>query len=172
MPAYARREIVPSDEVGVYHCVARCVRRAFLCGVDAYSGQDYEHRRDWIRERLEQLASVFAIDICAYTLMSNHLHLVLRTRPDLVPEWSAEEVAWRWLRLHPPRDPATGRRTEPTAGDINRIASMPERVEIVREQLASLSWFMRCLCEPIGAAPTRKTTARADSGKGDFTRND
>ena len=95
MPAYARREIVPSDEVGVYHCVARCVRRAFLCGVDAYSAQDYEHRRDWIRERLEQLASVFAIDICAYTVMSNHLHLVLRTRPDLVPDWSAEEVAWR-----------------------------------------------------------------------------
>ncbi len=149
MPAYARREIVPSGEVGVYHCVARCVRRAFLCGVDFYSGQDYEHRRDWIRERLEHLASIFAIDICVYTVMSNHLHLVLRTRPDLVPEWSTEEVALRWMRLHPPRDPGTGQRTEPSPGDINRIASNPERIEQVREQLASLSWFMRCLCEPI-----------------------
>src|SRR5208282_1820253 len=96
MPTYARGQIVVEDLVGVYHCIARCVRRAFLCGVDSYSGQDYEHRRDWIRERLEHLASIFAIDICAYAVMSNHLHLVSRTRPDLVPEWSAEEVAWRW----------------------------------------------------------------------------
>ena len=38
MPAYARREIVDEDHVGVYHCIARCVRRAFLCGTDTYSG--------------------------------------------------------------------------------------------------------------------------------------
>jgi hypothetical protein len=34
MPAYARRQILNEAEVGVYHCVARCVRRAFLCGQD------------------------------------------------------------------------------------------------------------------------------------------
>ena len=66
MPAYARSQIVPPDEVGVYHCIARCVRRAFLCGVDPLTKHDYdEHRKEWIRERLELLASVFAIDICA-----------------------------------------------------------------------------------------------------------
>ena len=64
MPAYARSRIVPPDEVGVYHCMARCVRRAFLCGVDPLTKHDYEHRKEWIRERLELLASVFAIDIC------------------------------------------------------------------------------------------------------------
>ena len=64
MPAYARSQIVPPDEVGVYHCIARCVRRAFLCGVDPLTKHDYEHRKEWIRERLELLASVFAIDIC------------------------------------------------------------------------------------------------------------
>jgi hypothetical protein len=64
MPAYARSQIVPPDEVGVYHCIARCVRRAFLCGVDPLTKHDYEHRKQWIRERLELLASVFAIDNC------------------------------------------------------------------------------------------------------------
>ena len=36
MPTYARGQIVVEDQVGVYHCIARCVRRAFLCGVDPY----------------------------------------------------------------------------------------------------------------------------------------
>ena len=65
MPAYARSHIVPPDEVGVYHCMARCVRRAFLCGVDPLTKHDYDYRKEWIRERLKLLASVFAIDICA-----------------------------------------------------------------------------------------------------------
>ena len=90
MPAYPRREIVPGDEVGVYHCIARCVRRAFLCGVDPTTGHDYEHRKEWIRERLEQLASILAIDICGYAVVSNHLHVILRARPDLVRDLSLE----------------------------------------------------------------------------------
>jgi hypothetical protein len=65
---------VASDEVGVYHCVSRCVRRAFLCGVDPLTGHDYENRKDWLREQLQQLASIFAIDVCGYAVMSNHLH--------------------------------------------------------------------------------------------------
>ena len=45
MPTYARGQIVVEDMVGVYHCIARCVRRAFLCGIDPYTGQDYSHRK-------------------------------------------------------------------------------------------------------------------------------
>jgi len=71
MPAYARREIVPRDEIGIYHCVARCVRKAFLCGLDLGSGRNYEHRKDWFRDRLEQLASIFAIDVCGYAVIPN-----------------------------------------------------------------------------------------------------
>ena len=47
MPTYARGQIVVEDMVGVYHCIARCVRRAFLCGIDPYTGQDYSHRKEW-----------------------------------------------------------------------------------------------------------------------------
>src|ERR1700678_3424172 len=126
MPAYARHVIVADDEVGVYHCIARCVRRAFLCGTDPITGHDYEHRKDWIRERLEQLASIFAIDICGFAVMSNHLHLIVRTRPDVVQGWSDEEIARRWSRLAPARDIATGEPVEPSESDLNMILSDPE----------------------------------------------
>ena len=69
-----------------YHCISRCVRRAFLCGVDDYSGKSYEHRRDWVESRLLELAAVFAIDLCAYALMSNPLHLALRVALKTVTE--------------------------------------------------------------------------------------
>ena len=71
MPAYPRHEIVADDRVGLYHCIVRCVRRAFLCGEDPVSGKNYDHRKEWIRLRLQELAAVFGIDICGYAVMSN-----------------------------------------------------------------------------------------------------
>ncbi|MEX2119260.1 MAG: hypothetical protein WD847_06685 [Pirellulales bacterium] len=82
MPAYARRDIVAEGEVGMYHCMARCVRQAFLCGRDAVSGKDFEHRRGWIQRRLEKLAAIFAVDVCGFSVMGNHLHVVLRIYSD------------------------------------------------------------------------------------------
>ena len=79
----ARSEVVREGEIGVYHCVHRCVRRAFLCGEDERTGSSFEHRRRWMQDRLQELSSVFAIDVGGFSVMSNHLHLVLRMRPDL-----------------------------------------------------------------------------------------
>ena len=162
MPAYARREIVDEGRVGIYHCIARCVRRAFLCGVDSYTGQDYSHRKDWILERLRDLAGLFSIEICNYGVMSNHLHLVLRTRPDVADGWSDEEVALRWCKVFPPRDEATGERVEPGKHDVAMVLADQERVLELRKRLASLSWFMRCLCEPIAR---RANTEDRTSGR-------
>ena len=80
-----RREVPADEEIQVVHCVNRCVRREFLCGVDPLTGMSCEHRRQWFRKRIEFLAGPFAIDVMGFSVMSNHLHLETRaTRVDWV----------------------------------------------------------------------------------------
>lgn len=95
MPRLNRTKICVADDVQAFHLINRCVRRTFLCGKEKRSGKDYSHRKEWIRERLEELAGIFGIDILAFTVLSNHLHVVVRTRPDIVQQWSDDEVAMR-----------------------------------------------------------------------------
>ena len=167
MPAYPRKQIVADDEVGLYHCSNRCVRRAFLCGVDPLTGNDYDHRKDWIHQQLQHLASIFAIEFCSYAVMSNHFHLIVRTRPDLVQGWSDEEVALRWSRLAPAKDIAPSEPVEPSQSAINIILSNPKWVLELRGRLANLSWLMARLSEPIArkANEEDKCTGRFWEGR-------
>jgi hypothetical protein len=98
-----RRELIDAAEVGVYHCVQRAVRRAWLCGQDPVTGKNFDHRQVWIKERLAFLAGEFAIDICSIAIMSNHLHVVVRNPPDIAGQLSDAEVARRWWNLFPGR---------------------------------------------------------------------
>jgi hypothetical protein len=149
MARQARGEIIDPNEVQIIHCTQRCVRRAFLCGQDPYSGRCYEHRRDWIRQRLKWLASIFGIDCLTYAVMHNHLHIVVRSRPDVVAEWSDDEVARRWLRLFPQRRGKGGLPSEPTVSEIRRLVRQSDVVAERRRRLSDISWWMRCTCENI-----------------------
>jgi putative transposase len=99
-----RRDIVDPDNPGIYHCYSRCVQRAYLCGYDQETGEKLDHRKQWIEDRQIFLASIFAMELQGYAILDNHMHHVIRTRPDIASEWSDEEVVRRWLRLHPSRD--------------------------------------------------------------------
>ena len=123
---------------------------------DPYTGQDYSHRKEWILDRLRELAGLFSIEVCGYSVMSNHLHLVLRNRPDIAEQWSDDEVALRWCKVFPHRDEATGEPVEPGEPDLAMLVANPERLVELRKRLASLSWFMRCLCEKIARAANRE----------------
>lgn len=85
------------EDTSYYHCVSRCVRRAFLCGEDG-NGNSYEHRRQWLADRIRILSSIFSIDICSYAVMSNHYHIVVKLNS--ADDWSDEKVIQHWLILH------------------------------------------------------------------------
>jgi REP element-mobilizing transposase RayT len=156
MPRVNRREIFSETDVQVFHLISRCVRRNHLCGRDRRSGRDYSHRRKWVRDRLEDLAGIFAIEVLGYALMANHMHLVIRTRPDIAAGWSDEQVARRWWALFPQRRTATGLAADPTAEELSRIQCSPAAVADKRRRLSSVSWFMKCVSEPIAKRANRE----------------
>lgn len=144
----ARCQQISVSDTRYYHCISRCVRRAFLCGLDDYSGQSYEHRRSWVVERIGFLASVFAIDICAYAVMSNHYHLVVSLNPDEVSAWSDHEVAERWFRLFSGPNLVQRWYQGISLGRSERLV-VKGFLALWRSRLCDLSWFMRCLNEPL-----------------------
>ena len=134
--------------------IARCVRRAFLCGFDLNSGKDFEHRRQWVIERLELLCSVFAVELCSYAIMSNHYHLVVRLAPDHVESWTDEQVMTHWEKLYGIATPIEMGLAE-NAFPAQRVLA-EKMIETRRQRLADLSWFMKCLNEHIARRANRE----------------
>ncbi len=160
----ARSQLAPPGADGRYHCVQRCVRRAFLCGVDHYTGKSFEHRKAWVEHRLGLLAECFAIAIHAYAVMSNHLHLVVQLAPDVAADWSDAEVAARWVRLFPPRHDSD----EAVEAKRQRLLGDTERLRVIRSRLSNLSWLMRCLAEPIARQANREDHCKGRFWEGRF----
>lgn len=162
MPRIKRSIVAPDGESVTLHCYNRCIRRKYLCGKDNESGKDYRHRKQWILNRLELLASVFAIDILSFALMDNHFHLVCRTRPDISDTWDDMEVARRIFKLSPGSLQANGESREPTPIELEEVLQQgternpQQRAQVLRTRLQSISWFMKTLCEYIAKRANRE----------------
>lgn len=144
---HARRMTVFDDRPGLYHCVTRCVRQAFLCGDVGPCSRSGEERRAWVERRILELAESFAVGVYAWAAMSNHCHIVLLLDPLRPLEWSDAEVARRWCRISQfPGRPAPAKTQ---ARREQALLEDPERLQEIRARLGSLSWYMRFVNEGV-----------------------
>ncbi len=163
-----RKALISLADAPYYHITSRCVRRAFLCGVDHYSGQNYEHRRQWVVDRIRLLSSLFAIDVCAYAVMNNHYHLVLKICPEQIEEINDNDVMDRWCALF--KGPLLIQRYR-AGEDLKPFerTTVSDIVNVWRSKLASISWFMRCLNQPIAHQANREDKCTGKFWESRFT---
>ena len=158
----SRRQQVCLTETRYYHCVSRCVRRAFLCGFDEYSGKSYQHRRDWVEKQLLIQSQAFCIDVASYAIMSNHYHVIIKVNPELAASLSAEAILDRWQLLYR-LNPLMVRFKEGNVLTDEEKNIVDNEIRRMREVLMSISRFMGYLNEHIA----RRANAE-DGCKGRF----
>ena len=139
-----RSSIVDPFVSSIYHCISRCVRRSSLI--------DDPKRRGWLQQRLAFLAQFGAIDVITFAIMRNHMHLLLRTHPELVSAMSDREVAWRWRSLLRTKSMVRAgigsSESEVTDEEVAQILCSPRRIAKARRDLSELGFFHRLLKEP------------------------
>ena len=163
----ARKEQVCLAETPYYHCICRCVRRAFLCGEDKVTGQNFDHRKQWLVDKIHQLSSVFAIDICAYAVMSNHYHLVLKVDKATADGWSDIEVAMRWKQLFNGHIMVDRWLKKPDITQAEKGKAL-ELIQVWRARLFDLGWYMRCLNESVAVQANKEDNCKGRFWEGRF----
>jgi hypothetical protein len=89
----ARSQLVDVSVTRWYHSITRCVRRAFLLAEGPTENNDTQFdRKEWIELRLQELACSFSVAVGGFSVMDNHLHVLVRLDPDLATAWSDEDV--------------------------------------------------------------------------------
>ncbi len=161
-----RKAQISIHDTPYYHCMGRCIRRNFLMGVDNLTGKDYSHRKEWITDRLKELVKSFTIEVCAYAVMSNHYHLVLKINDEQSKLITDEEVIERWLKLFN-SNVLIDRHLKGECHSSGEKVKVQEIIDEWRQRLCDISWFMRCLNEPIArqANAEDKCTGRFWEGR-------
>lgn len=149
-----RSQQIDLSKTSYYHCMTRCVRRSYLCGYDSETQRDYSHRKEWIVSKIKHLSSIFAIHICAYAIMSNHYHLVLFVNDKMASKWNDDDIISRWGSIFP---------TDAKSISTYSKKDAELKIEQWRYRLMDISWFMRCLNEPIA-----RYSNKEDEKKGRF----
>lgn len=148
----ARCQQIDLTTTSYYHCFVRCVRKAYLCGIGD-NGQDYNHRRAWIENKLQVLPKAFAIQVTAYAIMHNHYHVILHVNKTQALSWSDEEVINHWRLV---------------AHVDMSIPPSAEKIAQWRENLYSISWFMRFLNESVARKANREDDVTGRFWEGRF----
>ncbi|MCT8868746.1 MULTISPECIES: transposase [Shewanella] len=162
-----RRTQISLEDTPYYHCCSRVVRRAFLCGDDSYSGKNYDHRRAWVESLLFELEAVFAIDVAAFAVMSNHLHLVLRVDIETANHWTDREVLEQWHKLFK-GDALTQKFAKGELVEAHEVSRLKHSIALYRSRLCDISWFMRCLNEPIARQANQEDNCTGRFWEGRF----
>lgn len=166
MPAPRYRLVNPSI-TPYYHVISRCVRQQFLCGFDRVLGRDFSHRRHWIERRIKLLSSIFAVEIYAYAVMSNHFHLVVKVNADAPNRWTDRDIVDRWRKAFGGPD-VVKRYAEGGLLTEDEFMGLRPVIDEYRRRLASLSWFMRALNEPIARLANAEDNVKGRFWEGRF----
>lgn len=163
----ARKNQIDLDSTPYYHCISRCVRRAYLCGKDQYTGICYDHRKPWLLNRMASLTNAFAINVTAYSVMSNHYHVILYVDREKALTWSTEETIRRWLLIYRGNRLVQRfhRKEVLTQSEMETIKLMAADY---RKQLYSISTFMACLNQKIACAANQEDNCRGRFWEGRF----
>ena len=163
----ARDSLIDLATTPYYHVISRCVRRAYLCGDDKLTGKNFNHRRQWLIDRIKLLSSVFSIDIAAYAIMSNHYHLVLRVNRKAALSWSTDDVIDRWYRLYN-GNPLVDLYRQGKIDDDTSLKRIEQFANQWRERLYDISWFMRNLNETIAREANKEDNCKGRYWEGRF----
>lgn len=165
---YSRKSVVQPGLPGVYHCISRCVRRARICGFDVLTKKNYKHRRKWIYKAIQKLSPIFAIEIFACSVLSNHYHIVLRVNPDVANGWPDEEVIRRWDKIYSVRKLLTQMKGELDEEIIQMALERQDLIAEWRKRLCSISWFMKQINEPLARRANKEDGCKGRFWEGRF----
>ncbi len=163
----ARERLIDTQATPYYHVINRCVRRAYLCGKDPYSGKNYEHRRQWIVDKIKALSNVFAINICSYAVLSNHYHLVLHIDEAQAQSWETNTVIERWYELFKGNLLVDKYRHGETLCPAEQT-TVTDCVSVWHKRLTDISWYMRCLNEAIAREANKEDGCRGRFWEGRY----
>ena len=163
-----RKTLINLENTEYYHCISRCVRRAFLCGYDSDSKKNFDHRRQWFVDRLKLLTEHFTIGICAYAVMYNHCHLVLKVDSKQSLKLTKKEVIARWVAIYPSGLSQLKDYLDGTASK-KQIKAAKRRIKLWRKRLKSISWFMRSLNHYIACKANKEDGCKGHFWESRFT---
>lgn len=163
MPRQNRSDVFVPSEIAYVHTMLKACRNLYLLGMDRKKRRKLLHRRQWFYERIEHLNRYMGIDLLGFSLMDNHTHFLLRSRPDVVATWDDREIVTRWLTMCPKHRKkvkvngvVTYQPIPPTDAEIEQEMKDPKRVTELRSRLSDISWWMRLLAQVIAQKANRE----------------